>query len=204
MDVFGIGNELSVEIRGMYLPSLKRYGEKVSKFEQLLKEFKREPGVLSTYLDELLSATRKYFNGRVTYFSGYWEWRFVDWSKFDVVSCNLFYNKESKPWYLKTLRALKSFHKPFVIGEFGYLTVKDSFEVGLSWADVEAGGYEYDEETQARLLLENLKLLEEEKVDGGFIHTWDEVFDACFGIIKRDGSPKKAYEVVKEFWLRMG
>ncbi len=57
--------------------------------------------------------------------------------------------------------------------------------------------HHYDEEMQKKLLQKNLEILEKSNITQAFVFQWSEPFPAGFGLIRSDGTPKKALKFLK-------
>lgn len=171
------------------------------------------PDTLDPLLAGAAGAAREAFAGRITYAAGKWEP--VDWSRFDVVSVDLYREGTDTDAYREKLRSYLAVGKPVAVTEFGCCTFRGaSAKGGLGWmiADESTdpwrirGEYERDEAEQAQLLRELLGLFAEEGVDSAFWYTFanfdhphrdDPVLDldlASYGLVKiLDGRTGSAY-----------
>lgn len=108
VDIFCIGNELTLELSDKKISHIKKYNEEffmqyapssldltprigASKIAKISKIGKKKPNI-TTYLEKLCKKVRNHFNGIVSYASGSWEIRLVPWKFFDVVSANLYFS----------------------------------------------------------------------------------------------------------------
>jgi hypothetical protein len=192
-DVFVIGNELSLQLKNF--PVLK--GHEWKDWQKFRNAFKERRLIFQEYLTSLAQAAKKHFAGPLTYASGMWERDGVNWSNMDIVSVNLYWWKYHKEFngteYDITLKNLKKMDKPVAITEFGFQTHNKAFEFGPAWLLLRKNSWEYNEEVQTVLLQRNLMIL---KKTGGvkiaFIHQWSEPNNAGFGLVRTNGTPKKA------------
>jgi endo-1,4-beta-mannosidase len=61
--------------------------------------------------------------------------------------------------------------------------------------------FKYDETAQSQAFSEVFKLLTKDIfVNGVIIHEWNDHTDTGFGIVRSDGTPKKAYETIANFF----
>jgi hypothetical protein len=134
---------------------------------------------------------RRVFRGKVTYASLIWEQ--VDWSMFDFVGVDHYWDERIKDRYVDMLEPLFSFGKPVIVTEFGFRTYQGAEKAGamglgnvdyktLFLHQVPIVGrfvrprlrrvFERDEGLQARGLANQLRLLDGAGVDGAFIMTF--------------------------------
>jgi hypothetical protein len=131
IDVFIIGNELSLELRD-FAPNLPTYEIRCSEgWQRFQKEFQRRKRLLRDYLTLLAKEAKKYFSSKVTYAAGTWELDSIDWRLLDIISANLYLWKGfTEKEYVETLKVLKSYQKPVAITEFGFTTTQEAWEIG--------------------------------------------------------------------------
>jgi hypothetical protein len=130
IDVFLVGNELSLELRDFaeIQGYENRCGENWQRFEN---EFQQRKNIFREYLTSLVKEAKKHFSGPVSYAAGTWEVGVVDWREFDIVSANLYlWERFAESEYLETLENLKKYGKPVIVSEFGYTTTREAWEIG--------------------------------------------------------------------------
>jgi hypothetical protein len=130
IDVFLIGNELSLELRDFaeIQGYENRCGENWEKFQS---EFQKRKSTFKEFLISLAKEAKKYFSGPITYAAGTWELDSIDWSLFDIVSANLYvWERLAEKEYIETLKNLKQHQKPVAITEFGFTTTQEAWEIG--------------------------------------------------------------------------
>lgn len=230
IDVFLIGNELSLELKDFaeIQGYENRCGENWQKFQS---EFQERKNLFREYLRVLVREAKKIFSGPVTYAAGTWELDTIDWQEFDIVSANLYlWKRFAEKEYIKTLKALESYQKPVVVTEFGFTTTREAWQIGpryiygtrripslirnflMSHLNLVRNilkvsptillktkiSHHYDEETQKRLLQKNLKILEKSNITGAFVFQWSEPFPAGFGLVRSNGTSKKALSLFQK------
>ena len=196
-----------------------------STLAKLSKIGKKKPK-LTKYLEKLSKKVRGYFDGMISYASGSWEIRDVPWKFFDVICSNLYFSdlflefvevlpgikiKTPKGSHLvrashlfrQNIQYLKTFKKPIILSELGFQTVTDPIRVGpmpIKYHD-NFNLFKYDETTQSQAFSEVFSLLTKDIfVNGVIIHEWNDHTDTGFGIVRSDGTPKKAYETIANFF----
>lgn len=195
LNVFVVGNELSVELKDF--AKIHSYRNRCENWKVFQKQFQERKQEFSNYLILINQEARKRFSGPITYAAGNWELNSIDWKPFDMVSANLYWWKYfPEKEYLSTLDDLKAFGKPLAITEFGFQTLKEAFEFGPCWWMRKKYLWHYNEKSQAKLIKKNIKLLKQKGVNYAFLHQWREGEDAGFGVIKTDGKPKKVFQVI--------
>jgi membrane protease YdiL (CAAX protease family) len=132
---------------------------------------------LNRFLGRLVDIARPRFGGPLTYGSGSWE--NVDWSPFDMVGIDYYFDVTTRGDYRGGLRGLRRWNKPILITEFGccaYQGARDRGGAGadiLDWSDLNdrkvKPGYVRDESAQADVIGELLDVYETEDVEGAFI-----------------------------------
>lgn len=181
---------------------------------------------ITDYLEKLSKRVREHYNGMVSYAAGGWEIRHVPWKHFDIVCCNLYFSdiflkyieilrglKFKTPKGTPSVRAahlfrqnvqyLKTFKKPVIISELGFQTVTDPISIGPMPVQYnkEFSQINYDEIAQAQAFSEVFKLLEKKIfVNGIIVHEWNDDEEKGFGLVKPDGTPKKACETISHFF----
>ena len=113
--VFLVGSELTLFMQGI-VPG-RNVAQRMGKSWQLLKEGRHnEP--LNAFLAAAASAVRRVFHGQVSYASLVWE--AVDWSLFDFVGIDHYWNARIKDRYARLLEPAFGYGKPVVVTEFGF------------------------------------------------------------------------------------
>ncbi|MFX0137885.1 MAG: hypothetical protein ACFFDN_29860, partial [Candidatus Hodarchaeota archaeon] len=192
-----------------------------SALAKLGKIGKKRPKILK-YLEKLGKKVKGHFDGMVSYASAAWEIRDVPWKSFDVICSNLYFSdlllefveilpgiKIKTPKGSHSVRAshlfrqniqyLKKFKKPVIISELGFQTVGDPIRLGsipLKYHK-DFNQLKYDENAQSQAFSDVFKLLIKDIfVNGVIIHEWKDHEDTGFGIVRHDGTPKKAYGTI--------
>ncbi len=146
---------------------------------------------LRAFLADVAASVRRVYSGPIGYCS--FPIERVDWDRFDVVGVN--YHRQSRQGldaeqYLAKIRAFQATGKPVMITEFGFAACRDADNPDLL-AKFNATSlslpamhlpvarrlarprvrtvHPRDEQAQARLLVEQLQLLDRADVDGAFI-----------------------------------
>jgi hypothetical protein len=152
---------------------------------------------VNAYLAEVVAAVRRVYRGKITYASLSWEG--VDWAPFDLVGVDHYRSTKIEDRYVEMLRPAFDTKKPVVITEFGYEAIEkgpmsegflDSAGLKPSVIDVRSQllhqlpmvgrfvrphlreMHARDEPYQARKLVEQLEILEDAGVEGGFVATF--------------------------------
>ena len=173
---------------------------------------------INDFLGTAAAVVRERFGGRVTYASVPVER--VDWGPFDIVSVDLYRNREIAGWFADGVRTLVGQGKPVAITEFGAATYRGAGDVGaraldaVEWDPATGaplrlkGRYERDEAGQAAYLRELLEVFDTEGVDSAFVFAFalhdfphrpdgdprDDLDLASFGIVSMlDGRPGETY-----------
>jgi len=181
---------------------------------------------LTKYLEKLSKKVRGYFDGMISYASGSWEIRDVPWKFFDVICSNLYFSDlflefvevlpgikikipkgshsvRATHLFRQNIQYLKTFKKPIILSELGFQTVTDPIRVGPMPIKYhkDYNQFKYDETAQSQAFSEVFKLLTKDIfVNGVIIHEWNDHTDTGFGIVRSDGTPKKAYETIANFF----
>jgi predicted metal-dependent phosphoesterase TrpH len=181
---------------------------------------------LTKYLEKLSKKVRGYFDGMISYASGSWEIRDVPWKFFDVICSNLYFSDlflefvevlpgikikipkgshsvRASHLFRQNIQYLKTFKKPIILSELGFQTVTDPIRVGPMPIKYhkDYNQFKYDETAQSQAFSEVFKLLTKDIfVNGVIIHEWNDHTDTGFGIVRSDGTPKKAYETIANFF----
>jgi len=172
-------------------------------------------GRLNAFLAEAAERVREVFHGPVTYASVPLET--VEWSRFDVVSADLYRGAELKDRFTDVLHRYFAFGRPVAITEFGCCTYRGAADAGargFAILDISAPGqdstpaqlsghYVRDESEQARELTELLSIFDAAGVDATFVMTFaaplnptsdDPLYDLDMA----------SYSLVKSFGGRLG
>jgi hypothetical protein len=135
---------------------------------------------LNDFLSKTAEAVRSVFHGRVTYAAVARVER-VDWSIFDFVCIDAYRDKLIRDSFGDMLKGYLVHGKPVVIGEFGCCTYRGAEDRGgMGWDVVDwsakpprlKGDYIYDQQVQAREIIEDLQIFDEVGVDGAFVFTF--------------------------------
>jgi hypothetical protein len=180
---FSVGNELTMFMRGI-VPgrSLAQRGRLPRLREFVLSG--QEP--LRAFLAEAAASVRRVYSGPVSYSAQPFER--VDWDHFDVVGVN--YYRQQAPTTDQYLTRIQATGKPVAITEFGFASCRDGddpkFLSTFNAAPLSLLGmqvpvvrqltrprvrtvYPRDEQAQARLLIDQLQLLDRAGVDRAFV-----------------------------------
>lgn len=185
---FCVGNELTLLMRGM-VPG--RNHAQRTRVPGLREFVLSDQETLRAFLADLATSVRRVYGGPITYCALPFER--VDWSHFDLVSVNYYRQSPqglSAQQYLSKITEFQAAGKPVLITELGFASCEDadnpeylgSFNAtGLSLLCAHLPGmrrfarmrvrteHQRDEPTQARLLADQLQLLDQAGVDGAFI-----------------------------------
>ena len=208
--VFVAGAELSLMNKGFLAG-----GTFVERLERLLGGPHRLPELIpelaarvNGFLAEAAALVRERFGGRVTYAAIHLER--VDWTRFDIVSMDLYRSAEVADRFADGVRALTALGKPVAITEFGAATYRGAGDKGARGLEIVEydkdtgapvrldGEYARDEDGQATYLRELLEVFEAEGVDSAFVFTFalhdyphrpdadprDDLDLASYGIVK--------------------
>jgi hypothetical protein len=157
----------------------------------------------NAFLRRAVAAVRNHFLGPVTYASGTWE--NVDWSLFDIVGVDHYRDASNQSSYREQLHPYFLHQRPVVVTEFGCCTYCGAQDRGaMGWAIVDRNmdpprlteQVERSEQVQVDYLVDVLKSLDQEGVDGAFWFTFasygypfhpDPLHDldcASYGVVK--------------------
>jgi hypothetical protein len=215
--VFVTGAELSLMNKG-FLP-----GDTLDqRLEQLLNEPHRLGELIpevtarvNEFLAKAAALVRERFGGKITYAAIQLER--VDWTRFDIMSVDLYRSIEVADRFTEGVRALVAQGKPVAITEFGAATYRGAGDRGARGLEIVEydkdtgapvrlnGSYVRDEEGQAKYLRELLEVFEAEGVDSTFVFAF-----ALHGYPhRRDGDPREdldlaSYGIVKVLEDRHG
>lgn len=175
--VFVMGMELSLFMNGILNGA--NFIERLQNLEFMEIINKDEHNqILNKFLRKGNDRVREAFKGPVTYASAPFE--AVDWNMFDFVCVDIYRDAKLKDNYSKILEIYAKFGKPVVIGEFGCCTYEGAEDSGgWGWNILDKlsseelnGIYVRNESVQAYELTEQLYILENSGVDGGFVYTF--------------------------------
>lgn len=183
---FCVGNELTLFMRGI-VPG--RSLAQRSRLPRLRAVVRSGQDTLRAFLKEAAAAVRRVYGGPVSYSALPFER--VDWDHFDVVGVNYYRQQASgADEYLAKIGQLKAIGKPVAITEFGFVACRDADDpkflgtfnaVPLSMLGMAVPAlrpfvrprvrtvYPRDEQAQARLLTDQLELLDRAGVDRAFV-----------------------------------
>ena len=172
-------------------------------------------GPLNAFLAKAAERVREVFHGAVTYASVPLET--VDWSRFDIVSVNLYRDARIKDQFTELLRRYFASGRPVAITEFGCCTYQGAADAGgrgfaildTSAQDREStpprlnGPYVRDETEQAHELTEMLSIFDTAGVDATFVMTFIAPLNPCSDDPLYD-LDMASYSLVKSFGSRLG
>ncbi len=183
---FSVGNELTLFMRGI-VPG--RSLAQRSRLPRLREVVLSGQDTLRAFLAEAAASVRRVYSGPVSYSAQPFER--VDWDHFDVAGVN--YYRQQAPTtgqYLATVRQLQATGKPVAVTELGFAACRGAEDPGLlstfNAAPLSLLGmqlpvvrqlirprvrtvYPRDEPAQARLLIDQLQLLDQAGVDRAFV-----------------------------------
>jgi hypothetical protein len=183
---FCVGNELTMFMRGI-VPG--RTLAHRSRFPRLREVMKSGQDTLRAFLAEAATSVRRVYSGPISYSAQPFER--VDWDHFDVVGVNYYRQQAlSTDQYLATISRLQATGKPVAITELGFAACRDADDPELlgtfNAAPLSLLGMQIplvrqlsrprvrtvhprDEQAQARLLTDQLRLLDQAGVDRAFV-----------------------------------
>jgi hypothetical protein len=215
--VFVTGAELSLMNKG-FLPGdtqderLEQLLHQPHRLRELIPEV---TGRINEFLAKAAALVRERFGGKITYAAIQLER--VDWTRFDIVSMDVYRSIEVADRFTEGVRALVAQGKPVAITEFGAATYRGAGDRGARGLEIVEydkdtgapvrlnGEYVRDEEGQATYLRELLEVFEAEGVDSTFVFTF-----ALHDFLHRpDGDPREdldlaSYGIVKVLQHRHG
>ncbi|MFI5694433.1 hypothetical protein ACIA58_21460 [Kribbella sp. NPDC051586] len=142
--------------------------------------------------EQLASAARGAFGGRITYAAGMWE--DVNWELFDIVSVDAYRDAANAATFAGELAARSKWGKPVVATEFGCCAYRGAADRGGSgWMIVDRGvdppvingSYERDEEEQVEYLSELVEEFHRIELAAAFWFSF-----AGFELPHRPGDPR--------------
>ncbi|MBR8742295.1 type II CAAX prenyl endopeptidase Rce1 family protein [Nocardiopsis sp. MG754419] len=173
--VLNVGCELTIFNRGI-LPGrdMGRRIRSLSVFGMIPAYYDRR---LNAVLRRLVTVARERFPGPLSYGSGTWET--VDWSPFDLIGVDYYFDELTRGTYRQGLRALKRWGRPVVVTEFGCCSYQGAETKGgsgadpLDWRDLSdrkvRGNLIRDERVQADMIDTLIDVYETEDVHGAFL-----------------------------------
>jgi hypothetical protein len=181
--VFVTGAELSLMNKG-FLPgdSLDERVGLLTEPQRLRELLPAVTGRVDAFLAEAVALVRERFGGRITYAAIHLER--LDWTRFDIVSLDLYRSIEVADRFAEGVRALVALGKPVAITEFGAATFRGAGDRGARGLEIVEhdkdtgapvrlrGEYPRDEQGQATYLRELLEVFEAEGVDSAFVFTF--------------------------------
>jgi len=192
--VFSVGSELTLFMQGVVEGrNITSRMTNPNFISQVKASLHNKP--LNEFLSKAAAEVRERFHGGLTYASLVWE--AVDWDLFDYVGVDHYRATKIENKYVELLRPSFDHGKPVVITEFGYGTCQtgplsegflSSAGLGGNIIDQKSqflhfvlpylgrfihphivGNHVRDEDWQARKLVEQLTILDDVGVEGGFI-----------------------------------
>ena len=182
--VFVTGAELSLMNKG-FLPGdtlderLERLLGEPHRLRELIPEVAAR---VDEFLARAAALVRDRFGGKITYAAIQLER--VDWTRFDIVSMDLYRSIEVADRFAEGVRALVAQGKPIAITEFGAATYRGAGDRGARGLEIVEydkdtgapvrlnGEHVRDEEGQAKYLFELLEAFEAGGVDSTFVFTF--------------------------------
>lgn len=183
---FCVGNELTLFMRGI-VPG-RTFAQR-GRLPRLREAVRSGQDTLRAFLAEAAASVRRVYSGPVSYSALPFER--VDWDHFDVVGVNYYRQyAPSADEYLAKISRLQATGKPVAITELGFVSCRDADDPKLlstfNAAPLSMLGmtvpalrrlirprvrivYPRDEQAQARLLVDQLQLLDQAGVDRAFV-----------------------------------
>ena len=169
---------------------------------------------VNEFLTAAVDLVRARFHGPLTYAAIHWE--NVDWSRFEMISMDLYRSAEVADRFADGVRALVALGKPVAVTEFGASSFAGAAERGATGLDIVEyddrgtpqrldARYDRDEAAQAEYLRDLLTVFENEGVHAAFVFTF-----ALYDHVHRpDGDPRAdldlaSYGIVKVYEDRRG
>ncbi|MGN2637027.1 hypothetical protein ACTD5D_12705 [Nocardia takedensis] len=213
--VFVTGAELSLMNLG-FLPG-GTFAERMALLRRPdgLREHLGDAAVrVNEFLTAAVDLVRARFHGPLTYAAIHWE--NVDWSRFEMISMDLYRSAEVADRFADGVRALVALGKPVAVTEFGASSFAGAAERGATGLDIVEyddrgtpqrldARYDRDEAAQAEYLRDLLTVFENEGVHAAFVFTF-----ALYDHVHRpDGDPRAdldlaSYGIVKVYEDRRG
>jgi hypothetical protein len=183
---FSVGNELTMYMRGI---APGRTFARRGRLPRLREFVHSGQDTLRSFLAEAAASVRRVYGGPVSYSALPYER--VDWDHFDVVGVNYYRQQApSTDQYLNKISQLQATGKPVAITELGFASCREpddpkflstfnAIPLSMLGTRVPAVGqfirprvravYPRDEPAQARLLVDQLQLLDQAGVDRAFV-----------------------------------
>jgi hypothetical protein len=186
--ILSVGNELTLFMRGI-LPGRKfSTRTRMPALREAIKNNRHTPP-LRAFLAAAATTVRDVYHGPIDYSALTFEP--IDWELFDVIGINHYWNTRTADRYRGTLTPLLATGKPVMVTEFGFPACTGAAEAGMLALGMNATTrsliahrlpvigrrirprvrhvQQRDEPLQARLLVDQLTLLDEIGVDGAYI-----------------------------------
>jgi hypothetical protein len=185
---FSVGNELTLFMRGIVPGRSFARRAQIAVLRDAVRSG-RHISPLRAFLTDAAAAVRRVYHGPISYCALAIE--SVDWDLFDVIGINHYRNTSNAQRYPAVLERLLATGKPVTVTEFGFPACRDAEDPEMLRIGLNASAasflasqmptvghlvqprvraiHQRDEALQARLLVEQLALLEEIGVDGAFI-----------------------------------
>jgi hypothetical protein len=190
--IFSVGNELTLFMRGIVPGRSYQKRARLPVLREIVRSGRHTPP-LRAFLADAATAVRRVYHGPISYSALTIE--DVDWELFDVVGVNHYRNKGNAHHYLHTLERFLATGKPVIITEFGFPACSDADDVAMLQIGLNARPltfvianlvarlppmhrpvrpqvstiHQRDEAKQARLLIDQLALLEHAGIGGAYI-----------------------------------
>jgi hypothetical protein len=185
--VFSVGNELTLFMRGIVPGRTLARRTKLPALRKAIRDDRHTPP-LRAFLTEAAEAVRDVYHGPISYSALTFEQ--VDWDLFDLIGINHYWNTGTADRYEATITPLLATGKSVVVTELGFPACTDATDPGMltlynaTTASLLAQRlpgigrhlrprvrrvYQRDEPLQARLLVDQLALLERIGVQGAYI-----------------------------------
>ncbi len=183
---FSVGNELTLFMRGIVPGRSLAHRSRLPRLREVARSGQ---DTLRAFLAEAAASVRRVYSGPVSYSALPFER--VDWDHFDVAGVNYYRQQAlSTEQYLTKISQLQATGKPVAVTEFGFAACRDADDPKLlstfNAAPLSLLGMQLpvvrrlirprvrtvrprDEHAQARLLVDQLKLLDQAGVDRAFV-----------------------------------
>jgi hypothetical protein len=159
---------------------------------------------LTAFIAEAAKVGRAAFGGRLSYAASQDD--VVDWRRFDVVGIDYYANFPRRAQYIAALRRYTRIGKPVAIMEFGSCTYEGApRRGGLAWDVLDASGERLtagivrSEHTQARYLVELLRIFESQGLDSAIVYQFVTP-DAPHRHAPRYDLDRASYGIVRPVW----
>lgn len=221
--VFVMGCELSLFNSG-FLPG----GHLLERSQAFTAFDKWQPPMdakLKEFFAKAVPEARQHFKGSITYAAG--EWEEIEWSRFDIVSIDLYRATHNRTFYEAQLKTYLAHNKPVAITEFGCCALQGAADMGgnatftvLSFQEgrlVVNDGWHYSEDEQVTYWEELFSVFTASGVSVAFWFTFADYEKpyspepklnldmASYGIVRMLGHsgntyPDMQWEPRKVFW----